>query len=430
MNAACFRILRNHRDAEDATQTAVENVLKRPPGKEIKNLQAWLCRFAINSAKDLRRQLKASRDVPEEGDHENADPHADFRRSVTLRLDTMQLLDRIWNLLDKTYHEDVTLYLEVTFGRRKEAELAEQLGIRLHEVRNARWRGKRALREAATVAVLVTDPGEGQNRCVIPFGLASRKEDSPELLDDVRTHVKACEKCRRRRDDRNGLMRFVLAIPGLAMAGELLRRMLPTAQHKVAVASFVMLAVVATPYIKLPGWDDASPSSPGTRAPSTPSPGLSAPLAPAPAPVAPPGTAPATTVAPAPTPTNAAPTTGAPGATGVVAPQAALAVTDSWVQFRRIAAADDGTCRNEPTSSEVRVTVAPGAESASIVVSVPGASFSLKMHGSEGGTRWSGMVGPVPNEDARTSLGISVEVVGTDGARATRALGTIDVYPC
>ncbi|MFD5248349.1 sigma-70 family RNA polymerase sigma factor [Amycolatopsis sp. NPDC058340] len=430
MRDACRRILDNDRDAEDAAQTAVENALKRPPGKEIKNLRAWLCRVAINSAKDLARTRKARREVLEEGNQANTDPHADFRRSVPLRLDTTRLLDRIWNFLDKPAQENAALYLEVTFGHRKEAELAERLGVRLSEVRNRRWRGRRALGEAAAAAVLVTDPGEGANRCLIPFGLADGKEDSPELLDKVRTHVKACEKCRKRRDDRKGLMRFVLAVPGLAFAGDLLHRLLPTAKHKVAAASFVALVAVTAPYVPIPGWNDASPPSPATTAPMSRAQGPSTRIPSVAPPVVPPVAPPSPTIAPAPTTANAVPTTGAPPATGVAAPQAALSVTDSWVQYRRIAAASDGTCRNEPTSSEVRVTVAPGAESASIIVSLPGARFSLAMQGTDGGTRWSGTVGPVPNEDARTSLGITVEVVGANGARASRDLGRVDVFPC
>ncbi|MER6669534.1 RNA polymerase sigma factor [Amycolatopsis japonica] len=287
MHDAARRILGNDRDAEDATQTAVEKVLKRPPGREIKELRSWLCRVAINSAKDLARKRKASREVlGKEEQENNTDPHADFRRSVPLRLDMLQLFDRTWNLLDESSRENATLYLEVTFGHRAEAELAEQLDVQLDEVRNRRWRGKRALGEAGAAAVLATDPGEGKNRCVIPFGLASRKNDSPELLAEVRTHIRACEKCRRRRDDRKGLMRFVLGIPGLALAGDLVDRLLPTATHKVAVASFVTLAVVAFPYIPVPGWNDASPSNPATEAPPT-----FAPFAPPP-PVAPPPVAP------------------------------------------------------------------------------------------------------------------------------------------
>jgi len=431
MYAACLRILENVLDAEDATQTAVEKVLKSPPGKEIKDLHAWLCRVAINSAKDLARKRKASREVLEEGDQENTDPRADFRRSVPLRLDMLQLFERTWDFLDKPSQENATLYLEVTFGHRKEAELAMEVGVRPNEVRNRRWRGRRALAEAGTIAVLVTDPGEGTNRCLIPKGLVGDKEGSPELLAKVRTHIAGCERCRRRRDDRKSLMRFVLAIPGLAFVGDLLHRLVPTVKHKVAAASFVTLVAVTFPYVPIPGWNDASPPSSTTGAPPTATLGPPAPLPPVVPPVVPPVAPPAASIAPAATPTNSAPTTGAPAATGVVAPrEVAIAVTDSWVQYRRIAAADDGTCRNEPTSSEVWVTVVPGAESASIIVSLPGARFSLAMQSSDGGTRWSGRVGPVPNEDAQTSLGIAVEVVGTNGARTTRDLGRIDVFPC
>ncbi|UMP04802.1 RNA polymerase sigma factor [Amycolatopsis sp. EV170708-02-1] len=291
----------NDRDAEDAAQRAVENVLKRPPGKNVDNLRAWLRRVAINSAKDLARELTARREVLDEGNQENTDPRADTRGSVQLRMDTLQLLDRTWSFLDKPSQENATLYLEVTFGHHKEAELAERLGVQPSEVRNRRWRGKRALGEAGAAAVLVTDPGEGANRCLIPSSLVGTRTGSPELLDKVRTHVKACEKCRRRRDDRKGLLRFVLAVPGLAFAGDLLHRLLPTAKHKVAAASFVTLVAVAAPYVPIPGWNDASPSSPATSAPSTPTLGPPAPLPPA--------------VAPPPAPTNAEPTPGAPAPT-------------------------------------------------------------------------------------------------------------------
>ncbi|WP_410579719.1 RNA polymerase sigma factor [Amycolatopsis sp. lyj-108] len=433
MYAACFMIVKNVHDAWDATQSAVEKVLKKAPGKDVKDVRAWLCMVAINSARDLLRKRQASGGDMWREIEDSADPRADFLRTTRLRLDMLKFLDRVWRFLDKTLHEDVVLHLEVALKLSTEAELAEQLGVRLNEVRNRRRRGAKALRDAATVTVLVTDPGEGPNRCVIPRCLAERKEDSPELLREVRTHIGACKRCGRRRDDRTALMRIILAVPGLAMAGDLLNRFLPTVKYKVAAATAAAV-VISIPLLPHPDAGEALPAGPISGPASTPVevPVPLPPPPPRPGPIDQPSAPSAVTGDPASaTRTNVPPAAAVPpAADGNGVQDTGLSVTDSWVQHRRIAAADSGTCGSEPTSSTVRVTVSPGAKSALILVTVPGSTFSLPMEGTAEGTRWTGQVGPIYNEDARASLGIAVEIVGSGGARMVKDLGKIDVFPC
>jgi len=449
MTLAARRKVDSDHDAEEARAAAALKALRKPPGKDVKDLQAWLCKVAINSARDLQRQRnrQASRETVDEAGWERADPRADTLRTVRFRADTLAFLERVWNLLDKSRYEDVALYLDVELERCTEKQLAEQLGISLNRLKGRRRRAGKAVQDAATVAVLIVDPGEGKDRCAVPLALAAGQDVSPELRRKVRTHVRACPPCRRRSADRNALLDVVLAVPGAAVAGGLLLGWLTklrAANGAVAASAAAVALVAVLVPITRPGPGEAvrvppdvvtpprqlpqpqpQPTLPGTSSvPPQPSkPPAGTPARPAPPPSA-------TSEVPPPPRTSGAPEApGNPGAGGTGRQDTVPAVTGWSAQHRRIVAGDDGACGDEPSTSAVRVTVTSAAKSATLLVTVHGTSFSLPMQGTRNGTEWNARVGPV-NEDARGSLGLAAEVAGAGGARAVTSLGSIDVCPC
>jgi len=444
MHRACYRILGNATDAEDATNEAVLKVLGNLPDTRVENLQAWLCKVAQNAARDQLRKTKGTRDIESRAHRTHIEMRDDPFRVSQIGMDTRLLLERVTRLLGEPFREDVGLYLDVLLENLTERQLADRVGIPLNTLKTKRRRAREAVQKAATVVCLTTDPGEHPNRCLIPLSLARNKEDSPELLRVVQTHIDSCPRCQGRQKDPTSLVGIVLSIPGLALVGNLLNRVLTTpTRTKLAAAAGagVVSLVVLILATSSPESGRAMPTTPTTQQPpgrteAEPAPTSTPPSAPATPPgqviekVAPPSASP-TAVPPAPVPTIPAATTAVPsGQGGSSRGDGTPAITSSWVEHRRIAAADDGTCDDKPTSSAVRVTVEPGVASAVILLTVRGRTVSLPMWGTGNRSTWDGQVGPVPDDDARGSLGIAVRVVGTNGTHAVKQLGDVCISPC
>lgn len=404
--------------------------------------KAYLREVARTTALDLLRKRRRTREVLGERDLEPLDPTAadDFEAS-RLRLDAPKFLDRISAMLGESRRDDIALCFDALLNRSTLSAQADKLGLSEREMKNRRRRAVNAVRKAATVVALVTDPGDEANPCPALLRLALQ-EPSPKLLREVDGHVRHCRSCQRRCADRNGLRGVVLAIPGVALGGELLRHLLAGSRFAkvssaagVGVTAALVATVLLTPVTKTPDLGHARELHPTVATPpavsgTTPMPATAPPSVLTSLPEVATGPAtPSTTTHPAvgnstiPTADGSAGTGGSSGNGG------GPAITGTWVQYRRIAAADEGICGNQPTASDIRVTVAPGATSATILLKVDGRTVSLPMKSADGGTRWSGRVGPVPNDDARAALGVAVEVLG-NGARTQRSLGTIEVCPC
>jgi RNA polymerase sigma factor (sigma-70 family) len=444
----CREILGNDKDAEDAVADVTAKLLKNPPKEPVKHPKAYLREVAKTTALDLLRKRRRTREVLSERDPDLLDPTAvEALRAFQVRLDAPKFVNRISAMLGESREEDVALCVDALLNRCTLSAQAEKCGLSEREMKNRRRRAVNAVRRAATVVALITDPGDDANPCPVPAHLASQKTDSPELLRDVEAHVRDCRSCQRRCADRNGLRGVVLAVPGAALGGMLLRGLLAGSRSaKVSAAAVVgaTAALVATVFLTpvtgpldpehalaLPPTVETPPAVSGTTSmpPSaTPAARKSSPEASS-GPATPPSAPSSTTRWTAATSSVPAPD-GSAGTGGGARDGSGPAVTDSWVQYRRIAAADDGTCGNRQTSSDIRVTVAPGAMSATILLTVSGRTVSLPMRSAEGGTRWGARVGPLPNDDARASLGVAVEVLGFNKARTMRSLGTIDVCPC
>ncbi|MFJ7213141.1 hypothetical protein [Amycolatopsis sp. NPDC098790] len=409
----------------------IEKLLKNPPEQPVKNPRAWLYESAKNAAFTQLSKRKKRQEVFSEEDPEPAGPVTDDYRSLRNERDVRKFQERILAVVRTHHRDDVELYCELQRGECTADEQAKRLGEPRNVLDNRHRRARKAVAKAAPVVALVTDPGEGPNRCVVPLSLARELGDSPELVRKVGTHIGGCEKCGRRLDDPNGLGRVVLAVTGALLGGTLLTRLLglSKAAKITAGATAIVTAAMATALL-LPRAPEPGPAQPLPT--PRPQPAVIPPAATVARPVRPVQSAP-----PSRRPTGTTTTTQVPPA-GTTAPSltpsggganpARSNVTGSSVRPRRIVAGD-GECADEPHYSVVRVTVTPGATSAKILLTAAGTTSPLPMSGSADGTEWTGRVGSVPNEDAHGRLGVAVEIVGANGPR-TVELGHVELCEC
>ncbi|WP_372666100.1 RNA polymerase sigma factor [Amycolatopsis kentuckyensis] len=413
----CVKILGNRWDAEEAVSVAVVKLMTNPPGKPVENPRAWLCTVARHAAIDWLLLPQKRHEVPDGRDHEPGGPAVGDPRDWRIRFDVGRFRDRVLAMVPEPRRDDVELYFEVHRGLGTVTEQAIRSGVPEHDIRRRHRRARTALRRAAPVAALVTDPGDGPDRCPVPFSLARELPDSPALVRKVETHVRGCAKCARRKSDRNGLRGIVLVTTGVVLGGGLLTSKVTKAAVAVGATAAVVLVVIFGPGSSGSGPEQPPPPQPvPVRAPSVAAPS-SPPEPPAPAATAPAGV-------PHAAPAAAEP---APSGSGAAAREVPLTVTGSWVEHRRIVTGEHG-CEDEPHSSGVRVTVSPAAASAVILLTAGGFTTSLPMQGA--GTEWSGEIGRVPNEDAAGRLGVAVRVVGTSGAETVAQLGEIRLDTC
>ena len=153
-----FSVLRNHQDAEGATQDAFVRLLRY--GKQnrlttVRNLRAWLARVVWRVALDRRRA------VPEVSLQEVADAVFGLRArgagvdEIAASEQMKLLLGRLIEGLPRNLRDALTL--SVT-GELSSPEIATVLGIPEGSVRERLWRARRMLKEKL-IAVQ-----EGQSR--------------------------------------------------------------------------------------------------------------------------------------------------------------------------------------------------------------------------------------------------------------------------
>ena len=142
-----FSVLRNHQDAEDATQDAFVRLLRY--GKQnrlttVRNLRAWLARVVWRVALDRRRA------VPEVSLQEVANAVSGLRArgagldEIAASEQMKLLLGRLIEGLPRNLRDALTL--SVT-GELSSPEIATVLGIPEGSVRERLWRARRMLKE-------------------------------------------------------------------------------------------------------------------------------------------------------------------------------------------------------------------------------------------------------------------------------------------
>ncbi|RSD07253.1 RNA polymerase sigma factor [Amycolatopsis eburnea] len=405
--------------AEDAAAAAFAYLFEKRKEITPQDRTGWWCVATKYKLLDSWRKPHARREVP--GDVV-PEPGVCAIRASEIRSDTRELVDRILNLMDERRRRDVPLFLEVKLKHRTQADLAEELGIPVPKLEYRRGRAGQELREATTVALLTTAPGEGASRCERLSELSEGATDSPEFRRAVLAHLDDCVRCRRRAADREGLRSAIFVLgSGFALGTGLLRRLLTaprfttvSAAAGVGVTGAMVATLLLTPPTTGPVPERASPN-PAIATTARPI-ATTPPLSTSPPPTTRP--TPPLTVTPTPERPVSSRQDSAPTATG------------SSVQYRTIYASDSGTCGTKPTSSAVRVSVQPGAETAKLLLTFPLGGTTLPMWDTGGGTEWAGQVGPsYDEEDTPVTLHVAVELSGT-GGRTRKDLGTIDVHPC
>ena len=147
-----FSVLRNHQDAEDATQDAFVRLLRY--GKQnrlttVRNLRAWLARVVWRVALDRRRA------VPEVSLQEVANAVSGLRArgagvdEIAASEQMKLLLGRLIEGLPRNLRDALTL--SVT-GELSSPEIATVLGIPEGSVRERLWRARRMLKEKLLAA--------------------------------------------------------------------------------------------------------------------------------------------------------------------------------------------------------------------------------------------------------------------------------------
>ena len=142
-----FSVLRNHQDAEDATQDAFVRLLRY--GKQnrlttVRNLRAWLARVVWRVALDRRKA------VPEVSLQEVANAVSGLRArgagvdEIAASEQMKLLLGRLIEGLPRNLRDALTL--SVT-GELSSPEIATVLGIPEGSVRERLWRARRMLKE-------------------------------------------------------------------------------------------------------------------------------------------------------------------------------------------------------------------------------------------------------------------------------------------
>ena len=142
-----FSVLRNHHDAEDATQETFVRLLrcaKQNRLASVRHLRAWLGRVAWRVALDRRRA------VPEVSLEEVADAVSGLRANgasadeIAASEQMRLLLGRLIEGLPRQLRDALTLSLT---GELSSPEIATVLGIPEGSVRERLWRARRMLKE-------------------------------------------------------------------------------------------------------------------------------------------------------------------------------------------------------------------------------------------------------------------------------------------
>lgn len=142
-----FSVLRNHQDAEDATQETFVRLLRhrrQNRSAPVRDLRAWLARVVWHVALDRRRR------VPEVSLDESTDWISRLRAAgaaadeIAASEQMKLLLARLINALPRDLHDTLTLSLAEELSS---AEIGAVLGIPEGSVRERLWRARRMLKE-------------------------------------------------------------------------------------------------------------------------------------------------------------------------------------------------------------------------------------------------------------------------------------------
>jgi len=136
----CYAVVRNHHDAEDATQEVFLRVWRNASRlNEIEDLRSWIARIAWNVAIDRKRRL------PEQ----QIDEHFEVPQRATAERDvisgqTLMLLERAIAKLPRKERDALIL---ASTEEMSMAEIAKVLGASEATVRGRVFRARRQLRE-------------------------------------------------------------------------------------------------------------------------------------------------------------------------------------------------------------------------------------------------------------------------------------------
>lgn len=145
----CFAALRNHHDAEDATQEVFMRVLRyRRKLTDVEDVRTWLAQIAWRVAVEQSRKSKAH--VWETLDENTISPPAleSGAANALLTSERMRAVERIVATLPPKLRDPLRL---LTLEEMTPADVAAVLGINEAAVRSRVFRARKILREKLTV---------------------------------------------------------------------------------------------------------------------------------------------------------------------------------------------------------------------------------------------------------------------------------------
>ncbi|NER14370.1 sigma-70 family RNA polymerase sigma factor [Leptobacterium flavescens] len=146
---ACWRILRNEHDAQDAVHDAFIKAFKNIHKLDYDtNLGAWLKRIVINHSLDL---LKAKKKIKWLEDTEVADGETDEKDDDADRQWSVERVKKAIDGLKEKYRIIVVLYLIENYTHK---EIAQALNLNESTVRNQYKRGKEQLQQQLKNTIL------------------------------------------------------------------------------------------------------------------------------------------------------------------------------------------------------------------------------------------------------------------------------------
>lgn len=420
MYRACLDVLRDPDDAKDALQDAIATAIANPPANEVKNWEAWLFVVAQRAAKQYVRKAARQRAVLAAAHAERQDDDGACQHEEEIE----RLLTRATAMMTAEEAADFELYREVALTDLTQEELAAKRDLPVAEVRRRRRRALRMARDAIIAVYLAGNPGSGKARCTVPAEHASALPDSPVLRDKIVDHVRGCPVCRTKRAEPKKLLRRLLVVPGLGLAGALLARLLDLlTPKKVALAATVALVTVTVAVLIEDERRPAPPELVVVLPSSTP---LTAPR-PLPQP---------TTSEPPPAPPRAPEREPEPEPQAPPAPPEPVGeahedseppvIEGGWVEHRRLVVDEYGRCDDDAPRTTGVAALVRGARSVTVHLLWDGSDIPVPMTG-VGGSGWGGHIDPA----GRTGrYDVVVEAVGPDGATTREQIAELCVTSC
>ncbi len=122
-----YHMVGNHEDARDALQeTFIKCWRHRDRLDQVEDLQAWVFRIAINTARDLRQTAWRRRRQPLTEFHTDV---ASSEVAVEVRLENREQLDRVREAIQTLRVEEKEVFLLRQNGELTYEQIAEMLGI-------------------------------------------------------------------------------------------------------------------------------------------------------------------------------------------------------------------------------------------------------------------------------------------------------------